>query len=167
MRMKESSAVLLRYAVRRVGPDAASDVVADAFLVAWRRRTEVPTDSTRLWLFQVAARLVANERRADIRPGRLSDRAATDPTVRVAVPDPADAVVERIQVLAALAKLPARDQEALRLIEWDGLRIVDAACIAGCSPPAFRVRLPHQKEVAEIVVLAPEVSDNNPCRDSC
>ncbi len=132
---------LFRYAVRRVGSDAASDVVAEAFLVAWRRRAEVPTDLTRLWLFQVAARLVANERRADFRRGRLRDRAATDPTVLVAVPDPADAVVERVQVLTALAKLPARDQEALRLIEWDGLRIADAACIAGCSPPAFRVRL--------------------------
>lgn len=35
---------LLAYAVRRVGqPSEAADVVADAFLVAWRRIDEAPT----------------------------------------------------------------------------------------------------------------------------
>ncbi|MCW2931460.1 MAG: hypothetical protein JWM19_2422 [Actinomycetia bacterium] len=33
---------VLRYATRRVAADAASDVVAETFLVAWRRLDDVP-----------------------------------------------------------------------------------------------------------------------------
>ena len=33
------------YALRRAAPDAAQDVVADTFLVAWRRLEEVPDDA--------------------------------------------------------------------------------------------------------------------------
>jgi hypothetical protein len=43
---------ILGYALRRSGdPDDAADVVAEAFLIAWRRLGEVPPgDETRLWL---------------------------------------------------------------------------------------------------------------------
>lgn len=58
---------LLRFAVRRVGEDAAADVVADVFLVAWRRRREVPTDAVRLWLFGIAVSLIRTERRGQLR----------------------------------------------------------------------------------------------------
>ena len=33
------------YACRRAAPDAAQDVVADTFLVAWRRLEDVPEDA--------------------------------------------------------------------------------------------------------------------------
>jgi RNA polymerase sigma-70 factor (ECF subfamily) len=55
---------LLRYAARRVGSDRAEDVVADAFVVAWRRLGEVPADHQRGWLFGVASRVIANEVRS-------------------------------------------------------------------------------------------------------
>lgn len=42
---------------------------------------------------------------------------------------------------AALASLPVTEQEALRLTEWDGLSIGEAARVAVCSPATFRVRL--------------------------
>ena len=44
---------LLSYAVRRVAdPADAADVVAETFLVAWRRLDEVPSgDRARPWLF--------------------------------------------------------------------------------------------------------------------
>jgi RNA polymerase sigma-70 factor (ECF subfamily) len=44
-------------------------------------------------------------------------------------------------VLAALATLPANDQEALRLTEWEELDQATAARVAGCSTTAFKVRL--------------------------
>ena len=55
---------LFRYAVRRVGPDSAPDVVAEVFLIAWRRRAEIPADAARLWLFGVASNRVMKEYRS-------------------------------------------------------------------------------------------------------
>jgi DNA-directed RNA polymerase specialized sigma24 family protein len=41
------------YASRRVGPDDAQEIVAETFLVAWRRIDDVP-DPALPWLYQVA-----------------------------------------------------------------------------------------------------------------
>ena len=124
---------LLRFAVRRVGSDAAPDVVADVFLVAWRRRTELPSDAPRLWLFGVATKVVANHLRAERRLTRLRSRLADEPSM------PADSSDDR--VLAALARLRPAEQEVRRLTEWEQLSADEAAAVLGCSPGAFRVRL--------------------------
>lgn len=130
---------LLRYAVRRVGPDAAADVVADVMLVAWRRRREYSSEDARLWLFGVAHHVVANERRSALRRERLAERARQEAVTRPATADPAETDGE--QVRALLATLPPAEQEALRLIEWDQLNIDEAARVTGCSRATFRVRL--------------------------
>jgi DNA-directed RNA polymerase specialized sigma24 family protein len=52
---------VLAYAARRT-PDAqdAADIVADTFLVAWRRLDEVPAaQEARLWLYGVARKVLA------------------------------------------------------------------------------------------------------------
>ena len=52
---------LLAYAVRRVAdPADAADVVAETYLVAWRRLDDVPAGAdARPWLFGVARRVLA------------------------------------------------------------------------------------------------------------
>jgi len=51
---------LLAFAFRRVGDRlAAEDVVAETFLVAWRRVEAIPTDEARTWLFAVANKVIA------------------------------------------------------------------------------------------------------------
>lgn len=61
---------LLAYAVRRVAdPADAADVVAESFLVAWRRIDEVPADA-RPWMFGVARRVLANAHPPGARAGR-------------------------------------------------------------------------------------------------
>ncbi|HEY3140934.1 MAG TPA: sigma factor, partial [Acidimicrobiales bacterium] len=64
---------LLAYALRRVDhPEQAADVVAETMLVAWRRLDQVPPgDEARLWLFGVARRVLANQRRGSARRDRL------------------------------------------------------------------------------------------------
>src|ERR1700742_981233 len=73
---REQGRAILAYALRRVaGPDDAADVVAETFLVAWRRFAEVPTgDGALLWLYAVAGRVIANQRRAERRRTRLGAR---------------------------------------------------------------------------------------------
>ena len=50
----DSYRMLLAYARRRVDEQTADEVVADTFLVAWRRRDEIPEGFERAWLFGVA-----------------------------------------------------------------------------------------------------------------
>jgi RNA polymerase sigma-70 factor, ECF subfamily len=127
-----------RYALRRVGPDAADDVVEETFLVAWRRRHEVP-DEPLPWLYRTAGNVVANHRRGANRGVRLAARSAAQPSI--AERDPAERIVERRQLAAALAGLSDADREALLLVGWEELDLVDAARVAGCSVVAFRARL--------------------------
>jgi RNA polymerase sigma-70 factor (ECF subfamily) len=52
---REHGDAVYRYAVRR-DPGAAEDVVAEAFLVAWRRLDDVPRGAELPWLLGVARR---------------------------------------------------------------------------------------------------------------
>src|SRR4029450_2647016 len=63
---RECYPVVRAYARRRAAPDAAQDVVADTFLVAWRRLEDVPEDALP-WLYGVARRVLANQRRSAAR----------------------------------------------------------------------------------------------------
>jgi RNA polymerase sigma-70 factor (ECF subfamily) len=130
---------LMRFATRRVGADAAGDVVSSTFLVAWRRLADVPADRSRAWLFGTARRVIANELRGRERRERLGRRVAAH--VDVAADDHAGPVTEQLRVRAVLGELPPGDQELLRLTEWDGLDIDQVAAVLGCSPAAVKVRL--------------------------
>jgi RNA polymerase sigma-70 factor (ECF subfamily) len=72
----EHGRAVLAYAVRRsIDAADAADVVADTFLVAWRRLPDVRAgDEARLWLYGVARRTLANQRRAERRRERLAER---------------------------------------------------------------------------------------------
>ena len=65
---------VLAYALRRVGPDRAQDVVAEAFLVAWRHSRKAPADPLP-WLYRLASNAAANEGRSLRRGVRLQERA--------------------------------------------------------------------------------------------
>ena len=72
----EHGRAVLAYAVRRASnAHDAADVVAEVFLVAWRRLDDVPaSDGARLWLYAVARRVLANQQRAESRRRRLAER---------------------------------------------------------------------------------------------
>jgi RNA polymerase sigma-70 factor (ECF subfamily) len=131
-------APLLRYALRRVGPDGAHEIVAETFLVAWRRLDAVPENALP-WLYGTARRLVANELRRRARALRLGERAAAE--TPPAPDDPGEIVPDRLRVRGALAGLSARDQEVLRLAEWEQLDAADAARVLGTTTAAYTVRL--------------------------
>src|SRR3954470_22627326 len=65
---------LLRYLVRRsASVEDAADLLAEVYLVAWRRIDDVPPgDEARLWLFGVARRTLANQHRGERRETELA-----------------------------------------------------------------------------------------------
>jgi RNA polymerase sigma-70 factor (ECF subfamily) len=143
------------YALRRSDPATADDVVADTFLVCWRRLDRVP-DTPLPWLYGVARRCLANRMRAERRQ-RDRQRSA-----RALAVDPAPGTVEVFEqrartreVLAALSQLPQREREALQLCAWEGLDPSDAAVAAGCSGATLRVRLHRARRRMAALLDAP------------
>lgn len=132
---------VLAYALPRAGgPEDAADVVAETFLVAWRRARDVPTGpEARLWLFGVARRVVANQRRSESRRTRLGERLRTE--LRAAVPTQPAPDAEDRGVLSALRRLGDDDRELLLLAGWEGLKSPQIAQVLGISSVAARTRL--------------------------
>jgi RNA polymerase sigma factor (sigma-70 family) len=129
---------VVRYAVRRVGPDAADEIVNETFLVAWRRLDDIP-DNPLPWLYATARRVAANEIRRRDRQLRLGARVASESKTETG--DLAEVVTESLRVRAALDALGDRDREVLRLSAWEQLEPSDAARVLGCSGAAYKVRL--------------------------
>lgn len=128
------------YARRHVGADAADDIVSETFLVAWRRRDELP-EHVLPWLLVTARHLVANHRRSGRRADQLWLAAVRD-LWRLPEQVPVEeALIEREGHLRALESCTRPEREALILTAWDGLTAAEAAAVAGCSVRAFTVRL--------------------------
>ena len=129
------------YAARHVGPETAQEVVAETFLVAWRRLQDVPGDPLP-WLIVVARNTISGTRRSQHRARTLqSELARLTAAPAPAATGPEAVVVEREVMLRGLAGLTEVEREALLLAAWDGLSAAQAAAVAGCSTAAFHVRL--------------------------
>ena len=127
---------ILGYARRRTAPDEAADVLAETFLVAWRRLEHVPDgEAARLWLYATARRVLANQERARRRRGRLDAR------LRETAQDGSVASGNRGVLAAAFEGLSARDRELLSLAGWEGLDATQIGTVLGCSANAARIRL--------------------------
>jgi RNA polymerase sigma factor (sigma-70 family) len=124
---------------RRVSSVVADDVVAEVFLVAWRRFDAAPSDALP-WLIGIARGVLANQRRGQTRRLALYERLAS--TASQAGLDSEEREGGRTSaVLEACASLSERDQEILLLIAWDGLDRTQAARALGISNAQFALRL--------------------------
>ncbi len=137
----EHFTTVLAFALRRVDhPEDAADVAADTFLVTWRRLGHVPSgEETRPWLYGVARRVLANQRRGEGRRTSLTRRLREE--LRAVVSDSSDEVVQRADVTTAMCRLSGRDQEILELHLWEGLEPREIAEVLGLATVVVRPRL--------------------------
>jgi RNA polymerase sigma factor (sigma-70 family) len=135
-----------RYAARRLGPAAADDLVADVFLIAFRRRSRYDTSraSARPWLYGIATNLISRHRRSEVRMYRALARTGVDPA---AEPD-ADRVARSVsaaaagrRLAAALAKLSTGDRHVLLLLAWADLSYEEIATALDIPIGTVRSRL--------------------------
>ncbi|MEX0864956.1 MAG: sigma-70 family RNA polymerase sigma factor [Acidimicrobiia bacterium] len=134
---------LQRYLRRRLGPEDAADVLSDTLLVIWRRLDEVPTDDPLPWCYGVARRTMANHRRGRRRHLQLVTRLEAEPApppVEVGVDDGDPDLIE------ALDRLRAADQEILRLWAWEGLEPRELAPVLGLTVNAATIRLSRARK---------------------
>jgi RNA polymerase sigma-70 factor (ECF subfamily) len=138
---REQGRAVLSYALRRVeDSEDAADVVAETFLVAWRRLGEVPIgDGARLWLYGVARLTLANLHRSERRRTRLGRRLAE--TLRTELSTHPAPAGEAAEALRAMADLGEDDRELLLLVTWEELSPGEAARVLGISALAARSRL--------------------------
>lgn len=145
---------VLAYGRRRTDDlQSAQDVLAETFLVAWRRRDAVPDDALP-WLYAVAGHVLRNQRRSERCQLAVGDRLIREREWEVvAVDEPAADDEGDRDVLRALAALRPIDREALLLVAWEELDPTRAARAAGCSRATFHVRL-HRARKRFVQALA-------------
>lgn len=124
------------YAARRVGPDAADEVAADTFLVAWRRFDVMPQPTPLPWLYGVARNVVLHHLDRTRRESLAREAVEHEPRPGPGLEDAHDA-----EVWDAWARLRPSDREVLALIAWEDLTVAEAAVVLGCRAPQFSVRL--------------------------
>lgn len=115
----------------------AEDVAAETFTIAWRKVDGIPTTEPLPWLYAVARRVLANQRRGHGRRERL---AALLRVEDVATPMRAGEDLDG-PAFAALASLSPADQELLRLVAWEELGNQAIAQVLGITPNAVATRL--------------------------
>jgi RNA polymerase sigma-70 factor (ECF subfamily) len=142
---------VVHYGLRRLdGLAAAEELAQEVFLVAWRRRSQLPA-RTLPWLYGVARRVLANHWRA-----QRAVPPSVELTEAVAL-DRHDGVVRLVDVRSALFCLSDDDQEILRLVGWEQLSLGEAALVLGCGPATARVRLHRaRRRLTEMLRERPE-----------
>ena len=135
-----------RYVIRRLGPDAADDIVAETFLLAFRRRDryDPARADARPWLYGIATNLISHHRRAEVRLYRALARTGADP---VCAPF-TDRVDDRVSagqagqlIATALAGLPAALRDTLLLAAWSDLSYEQIALALDVPVGTVRSRL--------------------------
>ncbi len=143
------------YVLRRTtSVEDAAEAIAETFATLWRRLDACPRDEeARPWLFGVARRVLANQRRGDRRRSALAERLTVelDPSrVAVAVTPASDG-----QVARAFAALSEPDREILALLAWEGLTREELSVALGVSRPVARLRLHRARRRFEAALDAP------------
>jgi RNA polymerase sigma factor (sigma-70 family) len=139
---------VLAFALRRTdNPSDAHEIVADTFLVVWRRFDDVPTgDETLPWLYGVARLVLANSRRSRRRRTMLQERLGVQPQAPVELEDTVGRLAEGQAVREALQRLRPDDQELLRLVAWEELSHRAIGQVLGCSENAVAIRLHRARQ---------------------
>lgn len=153
---------LQRYIMRRIGPDAAEDVLAETFVTAFghRGRYDVTRPDARPWLYGIATNLVGRHRRAEVSQLRVFERTGIDPVV-AAFTDHADErtsadAVKRL-LAAAMSRLRPGYRDALLLVAWGELTYEEAAGALGVPVGTIRSRISRARRV-----LRTELGGTNP-----
>ena len=136
------------YCRRRVSADVVDDVVADVFLVVWRRIAEVPPgEATAAWLYGVAYRVLGHQFRGWKRHHRLKRRLNAIGVEPVSAVDLHVVQNEELsRVLDALGRLRPSEQEILRLSLWEELSHASIASILDISVDACKQRLSRARK---------------------
>jgi RNA polymerase sigma-70 factor (ECF subfamily) len=134
---------ILGYFLRRMHskPDAA-DLLAETFLIAWRKLDEIPAqDAGRLWLFGVARRLLANYHRHERVETTMAAKLRVQIAGQVEQHFGRDEAPFDDVIASSLDSLRTEDREIIELSAWEHLTPSEIANVLRMKPGTVRVRL--------------------------
>lgn len=138
---EDYSGRVLAYAIRRLGStDTAEDIVSETFIIAWRKIDEIPKEPLP-WLLGTARRVLAHYYRARRSQAALQSKLEVAARYDRGSDSVAEDGCRHRHILEAFQSLSDTDQEALTLVDWEGLRNREAAAVLGISSVTFAVRL--------------------------
>jgi RNA polymerase sigma factor (sigma-70 family) len=151
-----------RYVVRRLGHDAADDIVAETFLLAFRQRGsyDLARADARPWLYGIATNLIGRHRRAETGLYRALARTGADPVTESftdRVDDRVSASAASRRLAAGLARLPKELRDTLLLVAWGDLSYEETATALGVPVGTVRSRVSRARSK-----LRRSLGDTNP-----
>jgi RNA polymerase sigma factor (sigma-70 family) len=137
---------IYRYIARRLGEEAAPDLVAEVFLVAFRGRMgfDPARGLVRPWLYGIAVHVISRHRRAEMRRNRALARMPEPPAAESfeeRAAERMDARALRPGLARALTKLSAAERDLLLLVAWADLSYDEAAQALSIPAGTARSRL--------------------------
>jgi RNA polymerase sigma factor (sigma-70 family) len=152
-----------RYVANRLGMQAADDIAAETFLVAFgqRDRFDPSRGSLRPWLFGIATNLVARHRRKEARRYRALARTGAEPPSDGPENRVIDAVTaERLQpqLAQALTRLSQGERDVILLVALSELSHEEVSEALGISYGTVRSRLSRARKKLQNVIDQEEVN---------
>jgi RNA polymerase sigma-70 factor (ECF subfamily) len=137
---------LLRYALRRLDDRSdAEDLVAETFVVAWRRFDDIPPrDQELFWLYGVAGRVLVNVLRGHQRSMRLEMRLALERERELDTQRYNEEQLE--QLMWALSQVKPDERELLQLTYWERLSYREVGAVLGCTEKAAGIRISRARQ---------------------
>jgi len=125
-------AVMTSLAARLASDDERDDVVQEALLRAWNKRSQYDSmrGSLRTWLLAITADRARRSRRSARPTGVLAD-----------MPMPSRSIEERLDVEGAVSRLPPRQRLAVDCYYFVDLSIAETAAVMRCSPGTVKSTL--------------------------
>lgn len=146
---RRHSRAVTAYAVRRCdNPDDVADLVSDTFMIALQASNRyIPeTDTALPWLYGIARRVLARQRRRKAGFARLLVK-STHSEIRFhgfeeeAIADAIDATRNAPALAEALDRLSKGERDVLELVAFEGLTPSEAAVVLELTPNAARLKL--------------------------
>jgi DNA-directed RNA polymerase specialized sigma24 family protein len=126
---------VLAFLLRRCSAaEDAADCLAETYLVAWKKRDQMPAGAeTRPWLFGVARNVMRRDNELRGRTAAAA-RALAAELQRSGAVCPAPELAEPDPVIAAIRDLPELEQEIITMLIWDQLASREVAAVLGLTP---------------------------------
>jgi RNA polymerase sigma-70 factor (ECF subfamily) len=139
---------IYRFAVCRVGRDAAVDIAAETFAQALRSAERMdPARDARAWLFGIANNVIRHHRRAEERRIRAYATVERQSDAAGRTGHAESEVFLRARLVEALVLLDARDREALLLFAWADLSYEEIATALQIPLGTVRSRIHRARRV--------------------
>ncbi len=159
---RRHAGTILRYLRGRLSPDVAEDAAHEVFLRAFRQRGDYEPrfPTARPWLYGIAANVIADHHRNEVRRLRALER-ESQAAATVTRPDIAPPELSP-ELAAALRRLSLGDREALLLTVWGELSYEETAAALSIPVGTVRSRIARARAFLRAELSAATESSTRP-----